>query len=172
MKLVDNRQSTLAHTFHMKAILDTKEQFERAMSLAFNGETAHFITATRYFGLIFLKTIESEKETTALVENVEFDVEPHDMSGRKAATEWYSIQKLPLPGMSTGPAIEYTIDWLEGLSDDQFQYIAGIKHSNWDLVTFPGVKISTGYDIVGHIGMHSSAICHVKPTWLASNKNF
>lgn len=172
MKLIDNRQSTLAHTFHMKAIIDTREQFERAMSIAFNDETAHFVAATRHFGLIFLKTIESEKENMALVEPIEFDVEPLDMGRKKVQTEWYSIQKLIFPGMSTGPAIEYAMNWLEGLSEAQFQYIAGYKHENWDLSTFSGVKIVTGYDLFGHIGMHCSAICHVKPTWLVSNRNF
>ena len=172
MKLANDRQSTLAHTFHMEALVDTKEQFERAMSLAFNDQTAHYIAATRYFGLIFLEGIESEMENKALNHLVEFDVEPHDMSGKKAARESYNILALESSGLSTGPAIEYTLDWLERLSDDQFHYIAGPKREAWDMANFPGVKVSTGYALAGHIGMHGHAICYVKPIWLVSNRNF
>ncbi len=172
MKLANDRQSTMAHTFRMEALVDTKEQFERSMSIAFNDQTAYYIAATKYFGLIFLEGIESEMENKALNHLVEFDVEPHDMSGKKAPREAYNILALESPGLSTGPAIEYTLDWLERLSDEQFQYIAGLKRETWDLVNFPGVKVSTGYNLAGHIGMHGNAICHVKPIWLVSNRNF
>lgn len=164
MKFPRTRHTT-ANNFQVIARVGSMDQFERVFSVAFNESSARYYAESTEYGLIFFWYL-SDHEMRNLNRPMSYPLNTESVKPEYAS---YIIKRLPeveTSTMSTGSALEFAKNWLDGLNTEEFAKMAGPITENWDIMHERGVIVSTGDVWNTHIGTHAGAICYVKPYWM------